>query len=503
MLSRRAAPAHHHRHPATRGVTGGSRGTALLGAVSLSVLAVALPAFLVALIEDVGRSEAWVLTLLVMSWAGVRLSLLMMRGKACLFDMFFWLYTYIFMGLAPSAAIRSGLVPDTTPGIDPSLDLPAALVIVLGVVAYELGRLAAIPRERRRLTARVARPARISPNRTAILLVVGALVSAYYIAQVGPAFLQPTRDAGNIARAAIWPDPAVRAIFLVASLFPILIALGAVLQLRARAIPALRRPLLLLAIICLLIIFSVVSPISSARYTFGTVAFALAVYAGALATPFRVRATMIGTFGGLLFLFPAADAFRRAGQQEEGREGFFAEYLNNPDYDSFWQIANAYAYVQDGLVEPLRQLVGSALFWVPRSIWADKPTDTGILLADYRGYTFDNLSAPLWAEALVNGGVIGVALMMAIVGYGARRLDARMAPAFVTGGVWLIVGAVFPVYGMILLRGSLLQATGGLVVALVCVVFVHQRRRPAPPREPVAAEPEPKPQRQASYSDSS
>ena len=489
------------------------RTPAVLGVVSLSVLSVAVPAFLVVSVPDVGRSAGWVLTMLVMIWSGIRLSLLVTRGRAHLFDMFFWLFCYIFLGLAPTAQIRADLISETTPGMDPSLDLPTALVVVLGIGCYEVGRLVATrPRDRRAAdpTRPATPPGRVSGSRTMILLAVAALVTVYYIASVGFAFLQPTRDAGTIAREAAFADPAVRAILLAASLIPVLIALGALLQLRAAVMDAaVRRWLVVVSLLCVLLIFSVVSPTSSARYTFGTVIFALATYAGALKTPYRVRATMVATFLGLLFVFPLADAFRRAGQDEVGRGGgFFSEYLSNADYDSFWQIANAYAYAQDGLVEPLRQFLGSALFWVPRSVWASKPTDTGVELANYRGYSFDNLSAPLWAEALVNGGIIAVVFTFLVAGYVTLRLDHRIAPAFTGGGVWLIVGAIFPVYTTILLRGSLLQATGAFAVAVVCVVFVRGRP-PAP-----AARPEPGPvgaagdrsahrEPQASYSDSS
>lgn len=343
----------------------------------------------------------------------------------------------------------------------------------------------------------------LSAQRTLILFVVGASIALYYVSEVGFAFLQTTRDEGTAARVAVWADPAVRAIFLTASLMPVLIALGALLHLRFSVNPILRRWVVASVVVCVVLIFSVVSPISSARYTFGTVAFALAVYAGALTTALRVRITMIGTFLGLLFVFPLADAFRREGQVEAGRSGFFGEYVGNPDYDSFWQIANAYAYWRDGLVEPLRQYLGSALFWVPRSVWGDKPTDTGILLADYRGYSFDNLSAPLWAEALVNGGLVALLVTFLIAGFAMGRLDHKVAPALRTGGVWLLVGAVFPVYTMILLRGSLLQATGALAVALACVVWVHGRARPSPVAAPVPSDDDSGRERvaQVSYSD--
>ena len=75
---------------------------------SLAVLSVGLPAFLVSDTADLPRSDAWTVTLGLMVWAGIRLSLLWVRGIPRLFDFFFWLFVYIFMGIAPTAQILSG-----------------------------------------------------------------------------------------------------------------------------------------------------------------------------------------------------------------------------------------------------------------------------------------------------------------------------------------------------------------------------------------------------------
>ena len=69
---------------------------------SLAVLSVGLPAFLVADVADLPRSDAWIVTLALMVWAGIRLSLVWVKGTPRLFDFFFWLFVYIFMGVAPS-----------------------------------------------------------------------------------------------------------------------------------------------------------------------------------------------------------------------------------------------------------------------------------------------------------------------------------------------------------------------------------------------------------------
>ena len=55
-------------------------------------------------------------------------------------------------------------------------------------------------------------------------------------------------------------------------------------------------------------------------------------------------------------------------------------------------------------------------------------------------------------------------------------MDRRLLPAFSAAGYWAIVGAIFPVYMTILLRGSLLQATGDVFIATACLLFVRSAR---------------------------
>jgi hypothetical protein len=463
-------------HPA-----GGAAGDLKWGAraallvLSIGVLSIALPLFLLSETPDQGRSSAWVITFVIMIWGGARLSWTWVSGVPRLFDFFFWLFCYIFMGLAPTAQIRADALSTTTPGVDSSLDMPTAGAVALGIGCYELAHLVWLVVEHLRRASVQPRPPRpVSPLATGVLALAGLAVSAYFVSRIGPGAALGSREAASAAREALWPDPAMRAIMYAAAIYPLVIATGALTQL-GRTVDRgwIRAAALGGSLVGAVVLILVVNPISSARYTFGTVAFALVVFAGAMKTRLRARLTMLGTMVAFLFLFPIADAFRRE-EVRVSRTSFFGEYLNNPDYDSFWQVANALSYWIDGLVEPARQFLGSILFWLPRAIWPDKPTDTGILLADYRDYAVDNLSAPMWAEALVNGGLIAVILVFLALGVALRAMDTRIIPAFAGGGVWAVVGSVLPVFMTILMRGSLLQATGATALMIAGSLFVAQ-----------------------------
>lgn len=444
---------------------------------SIAVLSVALPAALLVSVPNAPRSQAWIITVVISVWAGVRVSIIWVSGVPRLFDYFLWVFTYIFMGVAPTAQILSGLTSTTTPGVDPGMDLPTAFIVALGLACYEVGRVGWMLREQHRARRTTVAVQPVSRIRTVVVAVTGVLIGAYFVSRVGFAGSLGSREGAQAARTAAWPDPAVRAMFYAGAVYPLLVATGGLSQLVRRRVN--RQWMLAAALVTGGVLLLIVNPVSAARYTFGTVAFALAVFLGAVATRFRARITMLAGIVGFLAIFPIADAFRRE-DSVVTRAGFFEEYLSNPDYDAFWQIANALSYVIDGLVVPLRQAMGSVLFFVPRSIWPDKPTDTGILLAEYRGYSFDNLSAPMWAEALVNGGVIAVVVVFLVLGAALRAMDTRMVPAFASGGVWAIAGAILPVYMTILLRGSLLQATGALMITILSVAVIAERGSASP-----------------------
>lgn len=445
-------------------------------AASIAVLGIAIPGALLFTVDDVGRSQGWIITWVIGIWSGIRLSVRWVRGIPRLFDFFFWVFTYIFIGISATASIRAGETPWTTAGIDPALDIPAALIALAGVVAYEVGMFVRWVSGRKQSPNELTQVG-ISVGRTWVLYLVGAAVVAYYVAKMGLSAIFSSRTVSAMTQSYVWSDTSTLAIVYAAAIYPLLVAVGAFVQhwrsLKPGDAGRIGYALVIMGGFAGLML--VANPLSSARYTAGTVAFALVMFLGAAATPNRTRLTMLGTIVAFLFLFPLLNIFRNEGTQLTARQGFFSEYIANPDYDAFFQIANAYAYLADGLVEPGRQFLGSLLFWVPRSIWPGKPEDTAIVLADYRGYSFTNISSPLWAELLVNGGVIAVVVGFLIIGFALRKLDDRLVPAYAQAGWWGVTGSILPVYSLILWRGSLLQATGALAVMLAGLFWVRKR----------------------------
>jgi hypothetical protein len=442
---------------------------------SILVLVCLVPSLLVGTVPDEGRSDAWPVTLLILVWAGLRLAWLLGKGERRLFEFTWWLFVYIFMGLAPTVQLRSGLLPGTTPGIGADLDLTTALIVGAGVIAFEVGGWWGRLRSTAAKTTTL-QTVPVSMKKASFVAVLGIGLSVFLIAQTGLVNLFTSRQASGVARSTVFSSSSTLSIVNSIAIWGSLIAVHALTWGRRQMRHAGLRPThIVLLVITLAVLLVFKNPISSARYTFGVIAMSLLVLMGAFATVRRTRISMAGVIVALFGIFPVADAFRRD-EVTFARRSFFAEYGANADYDAFAQISNSVLYVQQEGLNIGHQLLGVVFFWVPRQVWASKPIDTGSFLAEFRGYRFQNLSAPLWAEFYINGGWFLVVVGMILVGYWLVRLDRRLEFAFQAGGLWCIAGAVLPFYMILVLRGSLLQATSDLVVMVLLLWLVNGKR---------------------------
>lgn len=60
------------------------------------------------------------------------------------------------------------------------------------------------------------------------------------------------------------------------------------------------------------------------------------------------------------------------------------------------------------------QLLGVLLFWVPRSIWSNKPIGSGAFMAEITNLDFSNISMNYFAEGYINFGVFGMFLFLLV-----------------------------------------------------------------------------------------
>ena len=236
--------------------------------------------------------------------------------------------------------------------------------------------------------------------------------------------------------------------------------------------------------ILLVITLALNNPISTARFKVGTIILSLFFL-----LPWRRWSASVAVGGlivALLLVFPFADLFRSSLDstlsQRLSENPITREIAENGDYDAFQMIINSAATVDSTGVQLGRQISGALLFWVPRSMWPDKPVSTGQWVAERHGYEYTNLSAPLWAELFVDGG--WVLLITGFVGYGylVRALDQWHSASHNTGKIQ-VVSVIVPIYAgyqIFLLRGALMPSLAYLTPMILVAFLCSSRTRLRP-----------------------
>lgn len=388
--------------------------------------------------------------------------------------MVLWLFTYIFMGMAPYVQFRLGVVPTTTPYVDATRFPVAGILVLACCVTVLVGHVLAGQRRQARTGMRQVW---VDPRRANMLTVAAIAMFLYYASQVGFSSFLLSRAELSTIRGSVWSNPAQSTLMTGGLNMLLLVTFIAQMIVREQRKTAGRRATVLPALLMGAILLYTVNPISSPRYVFGTVALAVLATLGAYATITRFRVMASAAMIGMLTLFPLLDLFRFTTDAEAKVEGPVDALLSG-DFDAFVQLANTLTYVDSQGITWGRQILGALLFWVPRSIWPGKPNDTGVVLAEHMGYRFSNLSSPIWSELFMDFGWLGAIIGLGLLGYWFRVWDTHTDLYLRVSRIPPIVVCAVAFYLLIVLRGSLLNAASYLAVILLASWFVTRRRPP-------------------------
>jgi hypothetical protein len=430
------------------------------------------------------HSEAVPLAVVTVIYTATRLAWLFGRGEAKIASTVLFMFAYITMGVVPLAQINTGIFTNL---IDPTTLFHAQVIALVALVCYDLAPLLVSTASSPEMRAAWAQAARaVNPTRLHVGAVLALAATAYYINSVGgpSQFFLSRQDLGVALTDAGFrtsSSQVASAILQNIGQVPILFVWAAY---TARMI---RRPdtrtigMKLWWLVLLTGNVVVNNPISNPRYWFLTVV-AGTVYALPRLSANLYRLTIIGGLLGALLVFPYADVFRyQAANRSDVVIKPIAETLASKDFDQWTMTANG-VWFGDGLGHTFgAQILGVVLFFVPRSIWPNKPMDTGVLVGRHvAGAGTDNLSSPLWTELWIDFGIVGVILGFFVLGIIARRAEDRFAAmGKVSSSEPLVVQVLLPFlvgYGFILLRGPLLQAMSHLAVMLAVAWALRGKR---------------------------
>ena len=462
-----------------------------VAAVSLwaVVLTVLLPG-LILQSHGVHVSAALVLQGVVVAHSGGALARVLSAATVRFVAFGFWVFAYIWLGLAPLAMLAS----DTYPWpyrTSEAITFQAVAVIELGLAAYSAGTALAARRERALVTP--APPGflervlsrRIAPWRLVALCGVALAFAALLISgqpgRLGAYFT--SRQAITEVGATDNAQGAFLQVLLSWSLsVPAFWALLGLL--RVPRLPGgdrwLRGVRWLLLPVLLALNAVVNNPISKPRFWVGTVVLTLLFTMPRLCRPRGFRIAGAGLIAALLLVFPYSDYFRYSDREDVAVVSLADQFINNGDYDAFQQVQTGLDYVRENGFSP-QDALGPPLFMVPRSMWPEKPDDTGITLAEYAGYDFLNLSAPLWIESYLWAGPFAVVVVFCLFGALGRRVDdVRHRLRDRPGTLAALLVPAFAIYQMVFLRGSLLGIAGPLtlLVAIPLLISIPTGRAP-------------------------
>lgn len=184
----------------------------------------------------------------------------------------------------------------------------------------------------------------------------------------------------------------------------------------------------------------------------------------------RNRLNLLLIFG-ILFIFPYLDKFRYF-NSETVHFSINFDFLNTGHFDAYQNFARI---ISSDLITYGMQFFGVVLFWVPRTMWPNKPEGSGFLLAKVEGLSLDNISFPYIAEGWINFGLTGVVGFMFLWGLFISSLDyyfwhkKNKDNNFLSIPYFLMFGVVF-----FIMRGNLLSAFAYSIGLFMSYLLAHK-----------------------------
>lgn len=156
-------------------------------------------------------------------------------------------------------------------------------------------------------------------------------------------------------------------------------------------------------------------------------------------------------------------------------------YVFRVDFDIYLWTVESLEYISSGAEYRWgHNFLGVLFFFVPRSLWPTKPENTGSLVSSHLGYIYNNVSSPLWAEAYVSLGVLGVIFVMLLFGIIISTLESR-ARSYAAGQIVIdnYSYIVLMAFVIIIIRGALNSVApsfGSAFLALFAVYMFGKKR---------------------------
>ena len=174
---------------------------------------------------------------------------------------------------------------------------------------------------------------------------------------------------------------------------------------------------------------------------------------------------------GLLVVFPFLNNFRNMSEGKQVSLGVNFDQFLELHFDSYSMFMRV---LSEDIVTNGRQLLGPLFFFVPRSMWPDKPTGSGHYLMESMGADFTNVSMPYFGEGYINFGILGVILFVVFLAYIMARFDSRYWSVNEHVGLDQIKYCIMLALLMFILRGDLMSSCA-FTCGMMCSFYAVKR----------------------------
>jgi hypothetical protein len=123
------------------------------------------------------------------------------------------------------------------------------------------------------------------------------------------------------------------------------------------------------------------------------------------------------------------------------------DYLaTNSDVDSLGMLTLCQRWTESHGHRWGMQFLGSLLFWFPRTLWPNKPIETGAMVTGDLGFEFTNLAPPIMSDPLVDFGYVGIPFVAALFGLLFSRLDRIYWSEARSKSVVRVIDCIYPLW---------------------------------------------------------
>ena len=348
------------------------------------------------------------------------------KKRAYSISMMHWLFCFFFFFLAGFVQYLSNIFPWSY-HISDDTSIKSNILLMMWTIMFIFGRKASTRSNKKifsRLNNKVDSYSLFNTNRVMLLSLVMFLIVGYRIASFGITnFMKKSVISAEMTYSTNSSMAMLIEHFLIAtSCFITLISIALYKKNKSFRIYALLNTLLL---------FIAYFPTTISRYA------AAAIYGSVFILLFpkmkKSRFFVIAFLFSFVVIFPFMNYFRYKDLVEvnlfKAIENSFSQVAKGwyeGHYDAYTTFSMSVDYVTNNGPTYGNQLLGVLLFFVPRSIWGNKPYGSGYFLASSSGMTFTNISCPIPAEGLLNFGLIGLALFGLLFGYISERVDSNL-----------------------------------------------------------------------------